>query len=152
MVKAFAKYMTWGKEVESTYTGEVYKLIQDMSETQPTVLAVNMKNWRRYELLKAWSRNHVGVTDEQRAEMQRYEEFLEIDAVMPHNMIRFITSDYKTRFEVRNLSMVLVNGKALRVFFHDACHFGFVGGSSYHICEFAELCERNGINVEPVAA
>ena len=150
MVKQFAKYMTWGKEVKSSYTGEVFKLIQDMDASQPTVTAVNVENWRRYELLKAWSRNHVGLSDEERSEMLSYEEVLEIASVEPHNTIRFITSDYTTKFEVKNLGRVMVNGMVKRVIYLDACHFAFEGGMFYHICEFAELCERTGAIVTPV--
>lgn len=151
MVREFVKYMKRGKDVESSYTGEVYKLVQDMEESQSTVLAVNMENWRRYELLKTWSRNHVGVTEEQEAEMRGYEETLDIKAVVPHNSIRFITPAYETKFEVKDLGNVVVNGDVRRVVYLDPYHFSFVGGMGYHICEFAELCERNGIEVKPVS-
>lgn len=157
MLKQFARYMKDGKEVESSYTGAVFKLIQGMDENKPTVLAVNMENWKRYSLLKAWSNNHVGVTDEQRAEMEGYEESLEIEAVVPHNTIRFITPDYEPKFEVKDLDRVLVNGKAARVAYLDEYHFTFADtfamnlwGGCFHICQFAELCESNGIEVQPM--
>jgi len=37
-----------------------------------------------------------------------------------------------------------------RVIYLDSHHFQFWGGFCYHICEFAELCEKNGNIVEPV--
>lgn len=155
MDKQFARYMRIGKKVE--IAGTVYQLIEDMRENKETVKAVNEKNLRRYELLRAWSRNHVGVTEEQAQEMKGYEEELVIESVEPHNKVRFITSDYKTKFEVNDLSNVIVDGVTARVAYLDECHFTFVDkintnlyGGCFHICQFAELCEKNGIEVKPV--
>ena len=149
MDKQYAKYMTWGKQVKTITDGNVYKLIENMDADKDTVLAINVNNWERYRLLKAWSGNQVGVTDEQRKEMEGYVETLFIDSVVPHNKIRFITPDYKELFEVKDLEDVLINGEPHKVAYIDEAHFTFVGeslalyGGCLHICQFAEICERN---------
>lgn len=169
MVKEFAKYMTWGKIVESLHTGTTFKLIEDMDKKKDTVRAVSMENWKRYDLLKAWIRNYDQAVwgfrdkysqkdaDGWKAEKQSYEVELKIDCIKPCNKIRFITPDYKTKFEVENLSLISVNGKAARVAYLDETHFTFVDtvsmnlyGGCFHICQFAELCERDGIEVKPL--
>lgn len=157
MLKQFAKYMKWGKEVKNSYTDAVYKLVENMDESKETVKAVNMDNWRRYELLRAWSRNHVGVSEEEAKEMKGYEEELKIADIVPNNKVRFITSDYKTKFEVKDLSTVSVNRTMARVAYLDECHFTFVDkintnlyGGCFHICQFAEICEQNGIEVKAI--
>ena len=169
MVKEFAKYMTWGKLVESMHTGFVYKLVENMEKKKDTVRAVNVENWKRYELLKAWIRNYDQAAgnfrekyteedmDGWKAEKASYEEALKVGCVKPVDKIRFITPDYKTKFEAVNLSLVSVDGKAARVAYLDETHFTFVDafsmnlyGGCFHICQFAELCERNGIEVKPL--
>ena len=160
MVKQFAKYMKYGKVVECSWTAGHYKLIEDMDEAKETVMAVAVDNWRRYELLGAWMRNwdkdekfrerFTGNIEECAKERKGYEEELRIKYVKPANRIRFITSEYKTIFEADDLSMVLVDGKSKRAYYIDEYHFGFVGGLAYHICQFAEICERSGIEVKPI--
>ena len=160
MVKQYAKYMKYGKVVECSWTAEHYKLIEDMDESKDTVKAVAVDNWRRYELLGAWIRNwnkdekfrerFTGNIEECTKEHDGYETELRIADVTPANKIRFITSEYKTIFEADDLSLVKVDGKAKRAYYIDECHFGFVGGLAYHICQFAEICERSGIEVKPI--
>lgn len=69
-------------------------------------------------------------------------------------MIRFITSSYKTMFE-------LPDGGSIRITRQDGESFEReckriddyhteIGVNVFHICEFAELCERNNWTVEPV--
>ena len=70
----------------------------------------------------------------------------------PANKIRFITPDYTTKFEVMDLGRVKVNGKVQKVYYIDDYHFGFVGGLAYHICQYAEVCERSDIEVKPLEA
>ena len=149
MDKAYAKYMRLGKKIK-TAAGEEFKLLVDMDESKDTVLAVPMEHLRRYELLQTWSRNHVGVTDEQKMEMKGYEVELPIDAVEPANKVRFITPDYMTLFMVPDLSYVRVNGEPRQVVYLDETHFHFAKSGCFHICEFAELCERNGNRVEVI--
>lgn len=156
MNKEFAKYMTYGLKVEDISSGTKYKLIEKMSADKDTVRAVALDNVQRYELLKAWSHNQVGVTPEEQAEMEKYEVAVCIDSVTPIDKLRFITPDYKTKFEVTNLDKVLVNGKENIVVYMDEYHFTFAGnglhlwGGCFHICQFAELCEKNGIDVAPL--
>lgn len=68
--------------------------------------------------------------------------------------IRFITPDYMEKF-------ILQDGGRIRVVLSDgvtlekSCRYidGYhveIGNNIYHICEYAELCERNRIKVEPI--
>ena len=68
--------------------------------------------------------------------------------------IRFITPNYKEKFRIPDGDMVRVtryDGKRLdRVCrYIDECHVE-VGSELYHICQFAELMERNGNTVIPL--
>ena len=167
MEKTFVRHMTWGKQVKSS-TGVIYKLVESMDESKESVKAVSMDNWGRYDLLKAWVRNweqnSMGFRErftenieDCRTEMQSYEEEVKIADIVPHDIIRFITPNYQTKFEVKKLTKVLVNGKAATVAYMDECHFTFADtigmnlyGGCFHICQFAELCEKNGIEVNPI--
>jgi hypothetical protein len=82
--------------------------------------------------------------------MQSYETELQITDIEPANKIQFITPNYKTKFEVKNLDSILVNGESRRVIFLDETHFQFEKGSCYHICQWAELCDKNGIEINPI--
>ena len=163
MVKNFAKYMGYGKLVESLLTGEVYKLIENMSENKDTVQAVNVNDWRRYDLLAAWERNYKNDKDfrerfakrgenieDCKTEREGYVTELQISNIKPHNKIRFIDTNYNTKFLVEDLQNVIFNGKSKRVIYYDDYHFSFEDGRVFHICEFAELCEKNNIEVFPV--
>lgn len=150
MVKQFAKYLKFGNRVESTWSGEMYFLVQKVEDGASVVDAVREDNWNRYLLLRTWNNNHVGLTEEQKKEMSGYVESLKISTITPRDKVRFITSGYDTKFEVETFHKVLVDGKPRRVIFLDPYHFAFEGGTFYHICEFAELCERNGVVVEPL--
>lgn len=164
MDKNFSKYMKWGKTVESSWTGETFKLVEDMKTDKPTVLTVKMSNWSRYDMLKAWLRNwehdnnfrerFTGNIEECRQEKTSYEEELKVSDITPSNLVRFITPNYETLFSVKDLSKVKVNGKIERVVYLDETHFTFAEGKSFygcfHICQFAEICQQNGTKVEPV--
>lgn len=160
MMKQFAKHMRYGKVVKSSWTGEHYKLIEDMDETKDSVKVVAVDNYERYRMLGAWLENwkkdekfrerFTRNIEECAKEREGYEVELPVKDLNPANKIRFITSEYKTIFEIEDLSMVLVDGKPKRAYFIDEYHFGFVGGLAYHICQFAEACERSGIEVKPI--
>lgn len=170
MDKQYAKFMKCGKTVKSIPTGEEYTLVENMDGKKNTVEAVADGNKRRYDLLLAWIRNweqdsygfrarHDEKTvDEWRKERQSYVEKLKISDIEPNDVVRFITSDYETKFTVKDLSLVSVDGKPLRVAYIDSHHFTFVAcdmslwSGCFHICEYAELCERNGIEVKPILA
>lgn len=151
MQKEYAKHMRCGKTVESSWTGEVYKLIEDADVKNPVVKAVNVKNWKRYKLLKAWGGNQVGLTDHQRDEMHGYEEMLKLSDVRPNDMIRFVTARGTLKFEAKDLSRVRVNGELRQVVYMDPYHFAFVRGDVFHIFEFAEMCEASNIDVRLAA-
>lgn len=67
--------------------------------------------------------------------------------------IRFITPEYKEKFRIADgdsIVLHLSNGTTMKrtCRYIDDYHLE-VGDNLYHICEFAELCERNGHTVEP---
>ena len=68
--------------------------------------------------------------------------------------IRFIDSNYNEKFRIADggkISITKSNGERTEKLcrYIDDYHLE-VGTNLYHICEFAELCEKNGIIVEPV--
>jgi hypothetical protein len=173
MTKDFARYMTYGKKVESLYTADTFKLIEDMSADKDTVKVVQENEYEVYNRLRAWERSTdnglwerltaSGKTKEGvSAERKGMEQDLRIDAIRPCDKVRFITSDYKTLFFVNNFNRVMVtfsDGKTVvaRVAYIDECHFTFVDGiamnlygGAFHICQFAEECERTGCKVSEV--
>ncbi len=63
-------------------------------------------------------------------------------------MIRFIDSDYNTLFHVPDGGNIILTtfddwNKQLACRYIDDLH-AVIGGSTWHICEFAEIAERNG--------
>ena len=74
--------------------------------------------------------------------------------------IRFIDSNYRELFRIPDggkINITLNNGEQLikECKYHDDYHFelrneGKIFGNVYHICEFAEIMERNGNTYEPV--
>ena len=153
ITKEQRRFMRYGKRV--MFQNHEYKLVADMTEEKETVKAVPVDEYRRYELLTAWSRNSVGLTEEQQEELAAIPQNIPCEECEPANRIRFITSGYQTLFEVSDLGRIFVNGKEKMVVYIDDYHFYLVNGTGwaecYHICEFAELCEHNGIAVHPVA-
>ena len=68
------------------------------------------------------------------------------------NSIRFIDSGYNEKFRVNDGEKILIhtrNGTTLEreCKYIDDYHTQ-IGSDVFHICEFAELCERNGHTVE----
>lgn len=157
MEKAFVKYMKYGKEVKSSYTEEEYKIVEDEC-TNDVLKCVSVRNYDRYNTLKAWKRNKVHEKEpekyiEDEREKKSYEIELRIADLIPNNFVRFIYSNYKSKFEVRDLTNVIVNGKVKRVVYLDEYHFMFEEDNvCYHICQFAEMCEKNGMTVKPIGA
>lgn len=69
-------------------------------------------------------------------------------------IIRFINSNYKELFTIEDGEEVTVtrsNGETVtnQCFYIDEYHFRTKGGSVYHICQFAEILERNGSTCVP---
>ena len=170
MIKQFAKHMKRGKCVESSWTGSRFVLVEDMSESKADVKVVAVGKMDRYRTLKAWVENWEAnrwsfrqrFTQKDvsgwKMEMSGLEEDLRVADLKPANFVRFITPEYKDKFKARDLSMVVVNGKVRRVVYLDEAHFTFADGEGmnlfggcYHICQFAELCKQNNIEVKPVA-
>ena len=168
----YAKYMRSGKTVKSKSTGIVYHLVEDMQENEPTVKAVASTSYNDYQMCKAWIRNwdsdmpgfrkrfqeNTGSIEDIRAKGTAYEKDIAVSDVEPADKIRFITPDYKDIFHVRDLGAVSVNGKVAHVTYIDATHFTFmdtfamnVYGGCFHICQFAELCEKEKITLKKIS-
>lgn len=67
--------------------------------------------------------------------------------------IRFIDSNYNEKFRIPDGGKILMHycdgaSKEMTCRYIDDYH-AEIGSNLYHICEFAELCERNGHSVEP---
>ncbi len=166
MDKQYAKFMRCGKLVINR-TGEAFKLLDNMDERHDDVAAILVKNEDRYRLIRCWQRNWAN--DESfrarfkedivklAAEADAYEERILVADVEPANYVRFITSSYKEKFKVRDLDCVMVNDEKRMVVYVDETHFSFADGKGsnlfggcFHICQYAELCEKNGIRVAPI--
>lgn len=68
--------------------------------------------------------------------------------------IRFITPNYKEKFRIPDGDKIRIlqpdgRSKDFTCRYIDDCHLE-VGSGLYHICEFAEIMERNGSSVVPV--
>ena len=83
-------------------------------------------------------------------------EWLDRNIERAKNGIRFITSDYKDKFRI-------ADGEQIRIYYRDGsfddhiCRYVDethleVGNGLYHICELAEIMERNGNTVIPKAS
>lgn len=174
MNRMYAPYMRYGAKVKDG-SGKVFTLVEDMSAEKETVAGVESNLYGgQYRILKAWIKNwksgdsnfkRYSVDDVKawEAEVAAMVVPLTISEVEPEDKIRFIASDYDTRFVVPNLGLIRMNGEARQVFAYDECHFGFIqrdytekpdgknhSASCYHICEFAERCEVGMITVEPM--
>jgi hypothetical protein len=157
MEKEYARFMKWGKLVKNT-SNETFKLVEDMNNNSEIVKAVSMDNLQRYELLKAWIRNWeqniIGFRnrfteniEDCKIESKNYEVELRITELEPANKVRFITPNYEELFTITDLDYILVNGELRRVIYLDEYHFQFEKGNVYHICQWAELCEKNKIEI-----
>jgi len=176
MTKGYEIYMTYGKRVVSVWTDGVYQLIEDMDGASEFVKAVKVgADKNRYDLLCAWLMNWEGNrfdfrqkhtaddADGWEREKAGLIQKLRVSDVRPADEIRFITPCYDTKFIVPNFGLVSLNGELRRVVYIDSCHFGFINkkytrcpdgknhiNGIFHICEFSEDCERNGVVVTPV--
>ena len=67
--------------------------------------------------------------------------------------IRFIDSKYNTLFEIKDGGEIIIKSnhhkKIYRCHYLDAYHFQ-ISNSIFHICQFAEIMERNGTTYAPV--
>ena len=162
MDKEMAKYMKYGKQVTYTPDGEEYKIVDiefgfGNKLNKDSVKCVAISNLNRYELLRAWGNNHVGLTENQRKEMNGYVVELPFAELEPANTVRFISPNYDTLFEVKDLSLVTVDDKQYRAVYADETHMilgapdGGYGKGLLHIREFAELSKMNLWHIEPDA-
>ena len=101
MKAEFVRYMRLGKRV--AVGNEKYILVRDAKAGDTELQAVNESNYRRYDRLRAWSRNHVGVTPEQEAEMNGYIELLPVADCTPDNDVQIMDGNWDERFRVKDL-------------------------------------------------
>lgn len=68
--------------------------------------------------------------------------------------IRFIDSEYNEKFRISDGERILIHtrngGTMEREYRYIDDYHTKIGLNIYHICEFAELCEKNGHTVEPL--
>lgn len=68
--------------------------------------------------------------------------------------IRFIDSNYNEKFRIVDGGKILITNsygeKTEKICRYIDDYHLKVGTNLYHICEFAELCEKSGVIVEPV--
>lgn len=151
----YKKAVRFGHEFKDT-DGNEYIVIEYPEREYDFLKCVKSENYERWHLLRAWRNNGVHKDtpewESDDAERASYELAMFADDLIPIDKIRFITPYYKDRFTVISGGKILFNGKEKRVVYIDATHFYLVGKcwDSYHICQFAEICERNNITVEPV--
>ena len=98
-------------------------------------------------------RNHYGI----RLDTEKYSYLMRFNNHLKNaeRGIRFIDPHYQEQFRIADgekISIKLGDGKTMErtCRYIDDYHLE-VGTNLYHICEFAELCERNGHTVEPAA-
>ena len=158
MEKKYYRFLKMGNLV--SLNGEVYKLQGNLSDAEGGLVpAVKAGEYERYNLLCTWSWNGVGITEEQRDEMESLVHQIPCEECEPADVVRFIDSSYNTKFKVRSGDDVNVNGKRYKAFYRDSYHFVFADedghdpfrsyGGCFHICQFAEICEKNGVEVAP---
>ena len=112
IAKNLRKFMRYGKLVESDWTGETFKLLDDMDENMEFIKAVNTSNLRRFDLLSAWVRNWDSDSsgfrkrfeengqdiEAVRAERESLITEVKCDDVSTADKVRFITPNYETLF------------------------------------------------------
>lgn len=151
MVKSFIRYIRFGHRVRSLYTGEEYKLVEDLKDEGETK-AVKPEDYGRYIRLSA--KGNGNLSEDEKIELERMIIPIRYTGIEPADIVRFIDSQYNELFRVKNLGRILLNGKEKRVAYIDDYHFTFTDDagpySCFHICQFAELVEKNGMQLEPV--
>lgn len=152
MVKSFIRYIRFGHRVRSLYTGEEYKLVEDLKEEGETK-AVKTKDYSRY--LELTAKETSNLSEIEKIELERMIVPIRYTGIEPADVVRFIDPHYNTLFKVKNLGKILLDGQEKRVVYIDDYHFTFCteGTNPYgclHICQFAEMVEKNGIKLEPV--
>lgn len=128
MVRDFVKYLCKGCQLESAYTGTIYRFLRQ--EGPDCVLA--------------YKQDHSSPLVEDDIVI------LNIKDVTPADTVKFLSADGAILFEAKNLTNVMFNGKVRRVVYLDYCSFKFVTGPAYNLCEFAEQYNKNGSSVKPI--
>lgn len=150
MKAELVRYMRGGKRV--MVRNEKYILVRDAAEGDTALQAVNQKSYRRYDLLRAWSRNGVGITLEQEAEMKGYIELLPVAVCTPDNEVRILNANWEEQFRVKDLTELSFNGEICTVNWLNDYHFDFVGRHNpfgcFHIGQFGELWKQCGWEVK----
>ena len=151
IVKHFYRHLRFGHRVRSLYTGEEYKLVEDLNDEGETK-AVKPDDYDRYIRLSA--KGNGNLSEDEKTELERMIVPIRYTGIEPADMVRFIDSQYNELFRVKNLGRILLDGKEKRVAYIDDYHFTFTDGAGpygcFHICQFAELVEKNGMQLEPV--
>ena len=151
MDKALLKYMSYGKMVKAK-NGATYRIICNVKGNDTNVKVVSKDKYAFYHHTKEQIRRGIISKEEGEKVIETYLNELPVEDIEPADEVRFINSKYETLFKVPDLGYILENGKKKRVVYLDDYHFTFTEGTCYgcfHICQYAEICERNGITVVP---
>lgn len=158
MDKKYSRFLRYNPVKDKA--GNMYKLQNYCSEEVDTVIATKPENEEEYDSL-IYARQRRDLTPEETARISKLEVRLPIEEVEVADFVRFITPKYDNKFIIKNLGYVSVNGeKRLVAHYGDKVHFAFYYEKEngefayrgmYHICEFAEMCEKNSLVVEPIS-
>lgn len=158
MEKKFSRFLRYN--IVKDKAGNVYKAQVYADSELDTVVCTKIKDGEEYDRL-IYARQRRDLTPEESARIEELEIHLPVEEVEVSDFVRFITPKYDIKFIVKNLGYVSVNGKKrLVVGYGDGAHFTFYHEKEngefayrgiYHICEFAEMTEKNNLCVEPIS-
>ena len=165
MERKYVRFMTYGKNVK--VAEKVFVLIENATPTKDMVKVVASEHAKRYQLLCKWCENwdhdfrfrarfHLDI-QKVRREKETYVIEIPIDCMEAIDQIRFIDPTYKTLFHVKNFGQIKIGDETYIVSHIDDYHFYLLDPNEesayercFHICQFAEICDRNHLTVEPV--
>ncbi|MBR6476364.1 MAG: hypothetical protein IKS98_13110 [Lachnospiraceae bacterium] len=158
MEKKFSRFLRYNLVRDKA--GNKYRLQNYCKEEVDTVTCVKEENEGEYERL-IYARQRRDLAPVESARISELEILLPVEEVEVSDFVRFITPKYDIKFIVKNLGYVSVNGEKRLVVSHgDGAHFSFYCEKEngefayrgiYHICEFAEMTEKNNLCVEPLS-
>ena len=158
MEKKYSRFLRYNLVRDKA--GNVYKAQVYADSELDTVVCTKIKDGEEYDRL-IYARQRRDLTPTESARIEELEIHLPVEEVEVADFVRFINPKYDNKFIIRNLGYVSVNGeRRLVVHYGDGVHFTFYHEKEngefayrgiYHICEFAEMTEKNNLCVEPLS-
>ena len=152
MRKEYAAYLTYGAHIKRGM--DRYFITGSYDEGSGKIPCVNIKYQRIWTSLHTYSGNKR--TEESQVKVGDLVEYLTVEEVEPLGQVRFIDCHYQDKFLVPAFGRVRINEEVRVAVPIDDYHLFLIkedqpsSARSYHICQFAELCERYHIKVEPI--